>query len=814
MQTYPETLPQDCMNDMGNTTYENGLLEEDENRHNEVMVQDSDFKTEFKIVCTLAQLFILRTFYRTTLNDGTDVFIPPWLETLGFDYHFARFYNPPVANRNGSKWIVTLPLEICPKSDAPDDIGVYWDQKIEAAEVAEALAAAIVAEGESIAFIETFTGADGTYANEEFWDTQIASGANVLDILNNQLHMSGSVGSSGTAQYSFVNSLFYLEGDFDVQCDFSFYSTNSATSLETAMEARRGPEPGYESYYYRVLYNRYMIGCRGLSGNIDTLESNINSSNINDLETSSEISSVGGCKLRIVRENGIISTYYRESDESGEWRFNSDLDGHVFDSYPYSNPMSIRFTVTLPKSSNSLYSIFDNFIINSGTLTMDSAAALFLFYGATGATFISDFFGSSGNMDLVYSDNNVLGYDGGSDSQTISTTLSSLFGMGGDIEIVVTINISDYTDPSTGNETQYSLKIYNYQDESQFCKITLVRSDVDVLFRASATGETDEEVSVTSPSVLKLKIKRVDGVCSFLYWNASLSQFEWDGDTDGFTFGTGNNAILATNLFFQIGQEGSETFEISSLFINVAESLLDYSGYALKYLFQGEDGDALDGTFWSNPYTDYYSSGTLEIQSNEAFFELVPLSSSDSGSGSSSGSGSGSTSGSGSGSGSDVNYYDNYLVDTEFTVSGNFQIQVNVSEYNFSVDGYPAFFMKIMDEVSGNYVTLSATNDDSNDILRYYVNVSNYTYTGSVIRSETAFGFRVTRNGIEWTLSVVDGTSDDDLEDLFSLSIIGKNEVSITLGLETDGTDAISVNINNFSISDDATINYGSGSGS
>jgi len=65
------------------------------------------------MIVTDAQLAIFRTFYETTINQSGE-FECPWLEDVGFDFHFVRFISSPGwrTSQAVGKWLLTLPLEI------------------------------------------------------------------------------------------------------------------------------------------------------------------------------------------------------------------------------------------------------------------------------------------------------------------------------------------------------------------------------------------------------------------------------------------------------------------------------------------------------------------------------------------------------------------------------------------------------------------------------------------------------------------------------------------------------------------------------
>jgi len=112
MDSWPETLPQSVHID-----YElqprSGLLSSTEERSPTRNRTYPEWAATFSLIVSTAQLAVFRTFYDTTINQSGE-FECPWLEDLGFDFHFARFLSSPswrVSQAPGN-WVLTLPLEI------------------------------------------------------------------------------------------------------------------------------------------------------------------------------------------------------------------------------------------------------------------------------------------------------------------------------------------------------------------------------------------------------------------------------------------------------------------------------------------------------------------------------------------------------------------------------------------------------------------------------------------------------------------------------------------------------------------------------
>lgn len=112
MNSWPATLPQSVYMD-----YElqprSGLLDPAEERNPTRNRTYPEWAGTFSMVVSLAQLATFRTFYDTTINQSGE-FECPWLEDLGFNFHFARFLSSPTwrVSQAQGHWVLTLPLEI------------------------------------------------------------------------------------------------------------------------------------------------------------------------------------------------------------------------------------------------------------------------------------------------------------------------------------------------------------------------------------------------------------------------------------------------------------------------------------------------------------------------------------------------------------------------------------------------------------------------------------------------------------------------------------------------------------------------------
>jgi len=112
MNNWPSTLPQSVSID-----YElqprSGLMSTAEERNPTRNRTYPEWAATFSMVITTAQLATFRAFYDTTIAQSGE-FECPWLDDLGFDFHFVRFLNTPSwrSSQSPCNWILTLPLEI------------------------------------------------------------------------------------------------------------------------------------------------------------------------------------------------------------------------------------------------------------------------------------------------------------------------------------------------------------------------------------------------------------------------------------------------------------------------------------------------------------------------------------------------------------------------------------------------------------------------------------------------------------------------------------------------------------------------------
>lgn len=111
MEPWPANLPQQIKADYS-IEPRCGLADEKEERNPQRLRTYPEYDAVFSIRMTSGQKDVFRSWHNGTLNQ-CKAFAAPWLETLGFDFHFLRFTNPPSWKYSGANyWTITLPVEI------------------------------------------------------------------------------------------------------------------------------------------------------------------------------------------------------------------------------------------------------------------------------------------------------------------------------------------------------------------------------------------------------------------------------------------------------------------------------------------------------------------------------------------------------------------------------------------------------------------------------------------------------------------------------------------------------------------------------
>ena len=111
MEAWPGSLPQKVK---GNYSIEPrcGLMDEDEIRNPQRLRTYPEYDATFSMIMDSDQLSTFRAWWNDTLNQCAP-FTAPWLDSLGFDFHFLRLTKTPSWKLTGvDHFTVTLPVEI------------------------------------------------------------------------------------------------------------------------------------------------------------------------------------------------------------------------------------------------------------------------------------------------------------------------------------------------------------------------------------------------------------------------------------------------------------------------------------------------------------------------------------------------------------------------------------------------------------------------------------------------------------------------------------------------------------------------------
>jgi len=128
MESWPTGLPQSVRLD-----YEiqprSGLLDVEEERNPVRNRTYPEWTATFSMIVSSVELSAFRTFFDDTISQSAP-FTVPWLEGLGFDFHFVQFRDDGPSWRTSRKlnyWLLTLPLDIMAgvELDSDDDPEIY-----------------------------------------------------------------------------------------------------------------------------------------------------------------------------------------------------------------------------------------------------------------------------------------------------------------------------------------------------------------------------------------------------------------------------------------------------------------------------------------------------------------------------------------------------------------------------------------------------------------------------------------------------------------------------------------------------------------
>ena len=104
-----------------------GLLDAGERRNPSRNRTYPEWSAIFSMMVTITELSTFRTFYDSTIKQS-NVFTVPWLDDLGFEYHFVQFTEEgPSWSRNDTDdhWLLKLPVDII-RYDEQDSYGTSY----------------------------------------------------------------------------------------------------------------------------------------------------------------------------------------------------------------------------------------------------------------------------------------------------------------------------------------------------------------------------------------------------------------------------------------------------------------------------------------------------------------------------------------------------------------------------------------------------------------------------------------------------------------------------------------------------------------
>lgn len=126
MEHWPSNLPQSPTLDYNNNL-RCGLVDEKEKRNPIRLRTYPEYNATFNLVMSNTQKNNFRNWYYDTIKEVAP-FTVPWLEGLGFEFHFLRTVKPPKWKLMGvNYWMVTLSVEIIAGVETNDigDVAIY-----------------------------------------------------------------------------------------------------------------------------------------------------------------------------------------------------------------------------------------------------------------------------------------------------------------------------------------------------------------------------------------------------------------------------------------------------------------------------------------------------------------------------------------------------------------------------------------------------------------------------------------------------------------------------------------------------------------
>ena len=196
-----------------------------------------------------------------------------------------------------------------------------------------------------------FIGSNGDAPNSNLWDLHNNSQTGTGQIYNNKLRF--SIPNTSNNETIYVDSNFYVSGDFDVQIDYTLISYNKPSSSCSYM-ARL--EIDFADGGFSMLS---VILCT--DNKVKWVRDGSSTSWASNTRT---VPSSG--KLRITRTGSVIKCYHWTGSSGNLWAFDGDPNGFQFSESSTSNVV-IRFSTNANINSGVIVD-WNNFQLNSGTV--------------------------------------------------------------------------------------------------------------------------------------------------------------------------------------------------------------------------------------------------------------------------------------------------------------------------------------------------------------------------------------------------------------------------------------------------------------
>jgi hypothetical protein len=229
---------------------------------------------------------------------------------------------------------------------------------------------------------------------------------------------------------------------------------------------------------------------------------------------------------------------------------------------------------------------------------------------------------------------NALDFDSQESSDT-SANLDSIYDISGDFDIQIDVSEVDGANPSASIHYG-SFRIIS--SSSAISSIAISRTSSGKLFTVSGTSTSLQNISRAIDST-KLRITRSGTTIKGFYWSGA--QWEWDGSTNGFTFGESYSEDITIRIYNKQEGVGSARWHVTydnfmvnsgtiSLDLQIEDFSLDLAAYYqniddLKMLLQAHDGleyrdfqMILEAIGATNTYADFVMELAALSQKNES----------------------------------------------------------------------------------------------------------------------------------------------------------------------------------------------------